>query len=178
MTFSRVFPSYHPRKGEKTYFVEKVLRSLYGNKPIDNYEEILANANGGIAGKETLLSDFFFSLDWGMEHSPKHHTIRAGNRFKVGDKFSPRVWSGKPYASKQIIIAPDIEVKKVWDIKIEGYCIWINKETFSTCKINDNVERLALNDGLSSIDMHNWFNVKNAKIFSGQIICWNENINY
>jgi hypothetical protein len=32
ITFSRVFPSYHPRKGEATFFVESVLKSLYWQK--------------------------------------------------------------------------------------------------------------------------------------------------
>ena len=27
MTFSRVFPSYHPRKGDPTYFVEAILNA-------------------------------------------------------------------------------------------------------------------------------------------------------
>lgn len=36
----------------------------------------------------------------------KHHTIRAGNRFKTGDYFSPRVWSGSPYNSKQLNMRP------------------------------------------------------------------------
>lgn len=28
ITFSRQFPSYHPKAGQPTYFVEKVLRSV------------------------------------------------------------------------------------------------------------------------------------------------------
>ena len=39
-----------------------------------------------------------------LEVFPSHDTIR--------------VWSGQPYQSKQIIIAPPIQVKKVWDFEI------------------------------------------------------------
>jgi len=121
---------------------------------------------------------------------PKHHTIRAGNRFKVGDKFSPRVWSGKPYQSKQIIIAPDIEVKKVWDFKIQFdadyLCISIDnwpfyEENSTMVTQPEALETLALNDGLTVEDMKAWFGIhpkKKGKNFNGQIICWNENIEY
>ena len=103
ITFSRVFPAYHPKKGQPTYFVEKVLQSL----KVQAYA--LPTNVVPIISHEILLHNY----------SPKHHTIRSGNRWKVGNKFSPRVWSGKPYNSKQIIIAPDIEIKKIWDVKVE-----------------------------------------------------------
>lgn len=110
----------------------------------------------------------------------KKHTIRAGHRWSVGDKFSPRVWSGKPYNSPQIIIAPDMEIKKVWNIEIfnELGCIYIgvrqNKNTFLLLPFGD----VAKNDGLTFQEMLWWFNVKPDKLFTGQIICWNENVNY
>ena len=115
----------------------------------------------------------------------KSHTIRAGNRWKVGDWFSPRVWSGKPYQSKQIIIAPDIEVKSVQEIKIEVdkdyVCVLIDNWPFFEENKNmvtqiEAFETLAKNDGLTLADMKAWF--KYPQSFTGQIICWNENINY
>lgn len=103
--FSRVFPSYHPRAGELTYFIDKILLSMSGNG-------------------ETLFDDG--SETSFIKLSPKHHTIRAGHRWKVGDKFSPRIWSGKPYRSKQITIAANIEVKQTWDFeRDEDGCLWI-----------------------------------------------------
>lgn len=104
----------------------------------------------------------------------KHHTIRAGHRFKAGDKFSPRVWSGKAYRSKQIIIAPDIEVMKTFDFHIRKNDYFINHSP-----VNYNqLKVVAANDGLEIDDFECWFNVKKGEVFAGQIICWNENINY
>lgn len=158
ITFSRFFPSYHPRKGEPTYFVEKIWSGL-GISWFTSLEDKLQNLN--LNGFSTL--------------NPKYHTIRAGHRFKVGDWFSPRVWSGKPYRSKQIIIAPDIQVKKTWDFK------FIHGSPFSEhdvmALVNDLVSpicEISKNDGLNEDDFMDWFN----NDFDGQIICWKENINY
>jgi hypothetical protein len=97
ITFSRTFPGYHPQAGKQTFFVEKVLKSIYWNK--NDYKEI--DQPDGLD----------FDLGIYIESDPKHHTIRAGHRWKEGDWFSPRVWSGKPYNSKQIQFAPDIQLK-------------------------------------------------------------------
>jgi hypothetical protein len=154
MTFSRMFPSYHPRKGEPTYFVEKILASL-GQSLADEYR----------------LFNPRLSLD---SFEPKHHTIRSGHRFKAGDLFSPRVWSGN---SKQIIIAPDIQVKKVFSFQIcpfDGSYL-VNTGSIST----DDLKILAINDGFEYLDdFELWFKIKKRCGFSGQIICWNENIEY
>lgn len=163
LTFSRVFPAYHPRKGEPTYFVEKIWKSL--SEKTNGYDPS--------GGYQDAYDNHFHPMGKGLKNihqfEPKHHTIRAGNRWKVGDKFSPRVWSGKPYASKMITIALDIEVKKVIPIEckvVDGFKNFgYSSET--VCKI-------ATNDGLKISDFLNWFN----KPLIGQIICWNENINY
>jgi len=171
LTFSRVFPVYHPRKGEPTRFIEKIYAGLADILP---EFKIPNDAN-----------DYWEWLEYYNCTTPKYHTIRAGSRWKVGDKFSPRVWSGKPYQSKQIIIAPDIEVKSVQEIKIEVdkdyVCILIDNWPFF--EENENMvtqieafETLAKNDGLTLADMKAWF--KYPKPFTGQIICWNEKIKY
>ncbi len=169
ITFSRHFPAYHPRKGEPTYFREKIWAALADT--VQGFE----------------IPHEITDWDWHQYYNavPKHHTIRAGNRWKVGDKFSPRVWSGKPYNSKQIIIAPDIEIKKVWDIEIVSHVGWteyILNGTAVYFNIIQFAERLAANDGLNITDFMDWFNPhqinKKKKVFSGQIICWNENIIY
>lgn len=170
ITFSRYFPAYHTRKGEPTYFVEQIQNSLISmNWEIDLYK----NINPPMKFLESLTKE---------NVGYKHHTIRAGNRWKVGDKFSPRVWSGKPYNSKQIIIAPDIEVKKVWDVKVEknhfqdddGTIAIVTKIIIDGMHKTENYEKLAANDGLNIDDLCNWF----YKPMEGQIICWNENITY
>lgn len=158
--FSRVFPAHHPLAGAPTYFVEKLNKSFMQLGINEIY----------------LLMQYQFNIDLNLkdEFKPKHHTIRAGHRFKVGDKFSPRVWSGKPYQSKQIIIAPDIEVKKTFDFHIRKHDYFINHSP-----VNYNqLKVVAANDGLSVDDFECWFNVKKGEVFAGQIICWNENINY
>lgn len=157
MTFSRYFPAYHPRKGEPTYFVEGIWESIRNNQNIDSPQYHYMKFESDI-------------MRW-KQYQPKHHTIRAGNRWKVGDKFSPRVWSGKPYNSKQIIIAPDIEIKKVWNFEIKDSEVNINGFLY-----NGKTKDLIKNDGLEEMDFWNWFQF--PKPFSGQIICWNENINY
>lgn len=179
LTFSRTFPAYHPRKGEPTYFVEKIWKSLYektnGYDPSGGYQDAYDNHFHPMGKDLKNIHQF----------EPKHHTIRNGNRWKVGDYFSPRVWSGKPYASKMITIAPDIEVKKVWSFEVEidkDYtCFLIDSKPF--CEMNSKLttntgqlDFLANNDGLNVIDLLYWF--KHPSPFTGQIICWNENLNY
>jgi len=170
ITFSTKYPAYHPKAGQPTHFVEKLLLSI--NEGVNNID------------KPYLLGKFL---------PPKHHTIRSGNRFKVGDKFSPRVWgndvnpiSGRrgPYHSKQIIIAPDIEIKKVWDFEMDLNGVYSIDGKYILGEFNEDeaVEiQLAKNDGFSNpADMFDWFmpNYNKPKSFRGQIICWNENIKY
>lgn len=157
--FSRVFPKHHPKSGKQTYFVEKIWESINYDIPGDLHSS-LVKESGNYLFREDIL--------------PKHHTIRAGKHWKVGEKFSPRVWSGKPYMSKQIIIAPDIEIKKIWDIGLrisgdfkEFYC--------NDCDLTGtSISKIAENDGLELNDFLSWFN----KPFEGQIICWNNKIKY
>lgn len=166
ITFSRVFPSYHPRSGEPTYFVEKVWKSL---NVTDNLHKFLPyiEAYNDITSDTPL--DELVELD---DLLPKYHTIRAGNRWKVGDWFSPRVWSGRPHNSKQIQFAPDIQIKRVMDIRRDDYGI------FEVCNYRDmydkDLELLARNDGLSADDLWHWIKWP----MEGQIICWNESIEY
>lgn len=161
ITFSTVFPSYHPKKGQPTYFVEKFLASC-------------ADCIEGFQIPEELEAYDFHVY---YNSIGKHHTIREGSRFTVGEKFSPRIWSGKPYNSKQIIISPDTEIKKIFDFEMDEngvYSIngkYINEKTYPI---------LAKNDGLNELEMHAWFmpNFNKPKPFKGQIICWNDKINY
>src|SRR5687768_9033097 len=91
--FSQRFPSYHPRKGELTFFVEKIWKYLAGQH----------DEHAGRALKDFFESDLFSSFSPDMIF-PKFHTIRSGHRWKVNEVFSPRIWSGPPYRSKQIPI--------------------------------------------------------------------------
>jgi hypothetical protein len=164
ITFSRTFPSYHPKAGQPTYFVEKFWKSL--DMPI--------NQNIGLVG-----------LKYENVHlNGKHHTIRAGERWKKGQYFSPRVWSGKPYHSKQILIAPDTLITDVYDFEIKPAYkllpldydtdVIINHNFFHTD--SDIMQIVAKNDGLTLAELLQWF--KYPKPFKGQIICWNQNAKY
>lgn len=169
ITFSRVFPSYHPRRGECTYFVEKIVGGLVANDVEGCTTELIKS----LRDSKLLSISVMNELSKQTYGYYKHHTIRAGHRWKVGDWFSPRVWSGKPYNSKQIQFAPDIQVKKVWNIEMikNGY-----KEFYvdAMAKTGSRICHIAMNDGLTTDDLFWWFN----KPFTGQIICWNENIDY
>jgi hypothetical protein len=166
ITFSRTFPAYHSKAGQPTNFIQKIWKGL-----------------GGVASEYTLAfstANLKDNIVWSyqMIEGYKYHTIRAGNRWKVGDKFSPRVWSGKPYNSKMITIGPDIEIKKIWEIDSE--VIYTEDEADMKFCVDGNllseadVYRLAKNDGLDPNDMFDWF----SNSMSGQIICWNESIEY
>jgi len=170
ITFSRVFPGYHPKAGQPTYFVEQVIKGLPYSLDDD-----------AAWGNIELCKKLSLAIDQWKDLGRKYHTIRAGHRFKAGECFSPRVWSGKPYNSKQIQFAPDIQIVKTWDFQVDGDgCFWIISD-------NDNeshevLERLANNDGLSFRDFEAWFTLspdyRKEQEFNGQIICWNESIEY
>ena len=161
ITFSQFFPKSHPKSGQPTNFVEKIYKSLYLMKSVP----------------KEIVEAFNFEIMNDNNIGAKHHTIRNGNRWKVGDKFSPRVWSGKPYASKQIIIASDIEIKKIWHFQAVGDYFYLNGKQFDVTSSD-----LPNNDGLSTDDFLAWFDMHPKKTLSdsfiGQILCWNENINY
>lgn len=157
ITFSRYFPKKHPREGQPTFFVEKIWAGL---------ADITDRMQGSV------------DMDWYEYYNgvPKWHTIREGNRWKVGDFFSPRFWSGKPYRSKQSLITEPIEIKKIWDFKKDEHGFYfINGSSTSF-----NMEDVARNDGLSMQDFDAWFYFigSSKKGFNGQIICWNEKISY
>lgn len=112
----------------------------------------------------------------------KIHTIRKGHRFKVGDTFSPRVWgndinpkSGRsgPYNSKQIIIAPDMEVKQIYSFELQkgDFNYYLNGKLLKI----DQLKEVAKNDGLHIDDFECWFN---SADFDGQIICWSDAVKY
>ena len=165
ITFSRQFPANHPKKGQPTFFVEKIWKSLYSQDLFYNMSSYEGAYNEKFPCKFTPEENIH-------NYKPKNHTIRVGNRWKEGQQFSPRVWSGKPYQSKQITFAPDIEIKKIWkfECKEDGTFylnnIWIDFTSSS----------IPTNDGLTPDELLDWF-PKN-KPFIGQVICWNESINY
>jgi len=189
ITVSRFFPAYHPKVAQPTYFVEKIMRSpaFQQTNPYRSFTARLEDLNGerlidthGLDAFYELMDNFEMNLLWpGSEM--KHHTIRAGKRFKTGEMASLRVWSGKPYHSPQIEFA-QVRVKCFdFELKFDESCIinggarpifCVNGQEYPY-GCNFSLE-IATNDGLELLDMKWWF----QKPFTGQIICWNESISY
>lgn len=180
LTCSRHFPKGHPKAGQRTYFVEKIYKSIWdahkgSTNPLHPYWEQYDQAF-------PVTGDFNENIH---QHQPKHHTIRAGSRWKVGDMISLRVWSDKPYRSKQIEFA-QVEVKKVWPISIHivgNELLWqlpgIGSGAFDI--LSDGLKIIARNDGLKVQDFIDWFSIhpkKKSQLFTGQIICWSDNVEY
>lgn len=181
ITFSRYFPKGHPKAGQPTNFVEKIWKGLSKRQAKDDFEtNNRINEYMGFCEENNIPV-----LSW-YDAISKHHTIRAGNRWKVGEWFSPRVWSDKPYRSKQIEFSPPLQIKKIWDFTIEphkehDFAIHINDHYVADWKFktaNIMLKDVAKNDGLSKEDFIEWFDCKKNPDFIGQIICWNEKINY
>jgi hypothetical protein len=171
LTFSRHFPKGHPKAGQATYFVEQILNAILprGINNIINRDDI----NPAVL---PLINDFIL-LDGTTQ---KHHTIRTGSRFKPGDMASLRVWSDKPYRSKQIEFA-QVEVKKTWDITIGDGNYSIDTIHQGSFIPDCGLQKLAGNDGLHVDDFWSWFNIhpkKQNDVFAGQIICWSDKIEY
>lgn len=160
MMFATVYPYYHPKKGQPTHFVEKIC--------------------AGLADKGILAGDPFWKglqCDFHQYYNgvPKWHTIRAGNRWTVGDYFKPLIWSGKPYRSKTIQIANPIMVEKTWEFIIDNGDYWMNGSSVSARQII----LIARNDGLSVPDLMDWVAPYGKKEPAEcQIICWNKSIDY
>lgn len=178
LTFSKHFPKGHPKEGQPTYFVEQILNA------------ILPRGENGIINRDDIrpevlphINDFVL-LD-GTTY--KHHTIRGGSRWKPGDMASLRIWSDKPYRSKQIEFA-QVEVKRTF--KFNLYPIKDQGEVLIKGFLDGNLIQtelatsIAKNDGLTIEDFESWFCPEGTKfilgmpIFTGQIICWSEAIEY
>ena len=110
ITFSRTFPSYHPKKGQPTYFVEAILTQLGIKYKTGNYYKWLIENNPEI--NEVFLMKFFDSLK--RDVYPKSHTIRNHKKpLKVGDK----VWSLDKFIKTG---EGDCEITDITD---DEYCI-------------------------------------------------------
>lgn len=157
-TFSRKYPGYHPEAGKPTYFVEKIVKGFAElGHPVEDIDEL------AVSGE--LDDEVYESC------KPKFHTVRAGHWFKTGDMLSPRVWTGRPYHSQQLKLAPDIKVI-CWNFEIRNHEVFVDGIRMPA----DTVGIIAMNDGLSFTDFMHWF--KFPEPFDGQIICWDQRIEY
>jgi hypothetical protein len=164
--FAKQYPAYHPRKGELTLFVHKILCNQLRRRNL-----LFQRLPFGDAKLAEEIARF-----------PKGHTIRAGHHWKVGDKFSARTWQGLPYRSKQQEFL-QLTVAKIWNFAIDENGVpSMGRPGEQICYITDVVEeKLAANDGLEWMDFQEWLIMpcfRKAKRFEGQVICWDETIDY
>lgn len=100
----------------------------------------------------------------------KIHTIRMNRNgyYKDGDVVSVRQWSGKPYRSKQDVIANrfKIGIESIRFISELERPVVVNRDI----EYRINYELLSHNDGLSVDDFVNWFYLKSASGFDASII--------
>lgn len=181
ITFSQKFPSYHPKKGQPTYFVEKILNDLGVDYNDEAYLKELFKLNEKNIELSKLSYDdielWWLSLNEKIliTNETKAHTIRNSKRIKAGDIASFRVWSGKPYNSPQIIFYK-FKIIKTFDFKMDLCGVYSINGMYT-----ENDEPLAINDGFDNEDdLFNWLmpNYDKPTEINGQIICWNPTIIY
>lgn len=156
--FARKFPKKHPMEGLKTRFVEQIWVALLPELGEQVMHQYLDPYDG------VLWDISFIELLIDKGYSGKIHTIRASSRFKVGEKFEPKVWLDMPYKSKQIAFAPALEIKCLPTFEKVGNKIFINGDPKKPGKI-------AYNDGLTEQDFKCWF----KDDFKGTVITWGNN---
>ena len=154
---SRYFPKGHPKEGQPTYFVEKILKSLY------------------FAGKVTLediqnlnIKDF----DWKVFETcfPKLHTCRAAldswieivRKVNSGEYVLELFyWSGKPYHKDENGIGQVVFATIDKDSGCGVQKVELNFKTLVS-KVdgnpwNQNIDEIGRNDGLNFEDFKEWF---------------------
>jgi hypothetical protein len=175
ITFSRQFPAYHPKIGQPTFFVEKITSLLSVISPgwsaISQFEDLR---------KACLFNEGVYRRCQENEIY-KSHTIRSGKRWRQGEWASLRVWSDRPYASKQIEFAR-VQLTNVWDFVLDLRHDSPIAHIDGVLASPQELRTIAVNDGLDYKEFINWFSkpfpINEAGMFRGQILSWNENINY
>lgn len=158
LKFATTFPDWHPRKGEPTYFAERIMRGLY---------------------EAGMISDVIYFNQRDMAavnefEGIKIHTARKGHDWKVGDWFQPVTEDG-------VKICSPLQIKwlrqmSVFDHVIARFFLLSKnitieqREAHAMVNVHDKVEQIAANDGLSPEDFIDWF----PKPFDGQLFGWTE----
>lgn len=100
----------------------------------------------------------------------KYHTIRSKRKIPLrhGQPLSLRVWTGKPYRSKQRAFL-SAKVWRVGFIAIAVTGITLNGKPMTP----DQAAALAYHDGFESLgDLIGWFHTNHSLPFVGEIIYW------
>lgn len=160
ITFSQLFPASHAHAGVPTWFVERIWHGLRGQFDSEMMHAYLDEQDK----KLWEINRISWLALKGI--APKIHTIRAGHSRKVGDVFAPRIWSGKPYASKQVQFAPDLTMRHIVNFERTADRRILLNETDCTF----HATTIADNDGLTLDEFWAWFD----KPFIGQVLIWAE----
>lgn len=105
-----------------------------------------------------------------VEAGTKTQTVRPtpARMPKAGDKLSLRMWTGKPYRSKQREVRA-ATVLHVARIKLDGLAMWFDGVRASEAK----QEAFAIADGFSTAhEMRDWFENEHGLPFEGIVIVW------
>jgi hypothetical protein len=107
-------------------------------------------------------------------HTMRGHRRDGRPRAVVGERISLRVWTGRPYASKQREFA-QATVEQVAPVEIEKYrtrlWIGIGGEPLPLQQWNS----LARHDGFADIrELLDWFEAENGLPFKGVLVVWKE----
>lgn len=146
--FSNKFPAYHPKKGKATRFIESFFWGMLLSNQYNEVDRKIKELKEHSV-YNTPINDRLASF------TPKKHTIREGFKRKKGEVMSPRVWSGKPYYSKQIILGADITLHHVYNFSIAKekniYTVQIVGEYNSMMfKVRINLDELRVRHGFST----------------------------
>lgn len=146
ITLSQTFPVGHPRAGKPTYFEDKFKNARYDATHIDEHTD------AGLPNYDVKLHTL--RGNWELWHK-RFEDIYAGKAC-----LSVRIWSGKPYNSKQIEIA---RLTKEDGINVQLCCFPRDRDgmhSMSMAVVNGNKyvdgKELAKKDGLSYDDWKAW----------------------
>lgn len=156
LPFKQYFPWHTEKNPAPTFFREKILAGV-GYLTTKEIAERLKIDYGVITHPESI-------------YTPKLHTIRAGNRWKAGDKIHMAYGSRTKNYQQFNKGIPELErVKSTESISVK----YLKGLLLPSVAINGHIltdseiDTLAINDGFEGInDFFNWFNVD----FQGQII--------
>ena len=135
LTLSREFPAYHPKKGQPTYFKDKVNAAINQN------------------------ADY-----WPKVHTIRANYLLWTKRFEKIDKgeacLSIRQWTGKPRHSPQVELfrltkEDGIGLQRMKFSRYSDGAIYMDCAHIEGRDING--DKIAYNDGLSYIDWQRWF---------------------
>lgn len=182
LSFSTAWPKRMGKwAGEPTYFVEKIWERLQHEikSEVDFYWWFDAVNDAG-----------YYQPSSEYKWTHKLHTIRKGNRWKVGDKIHMVI---NNRTRDRFQFAPVMEAKSVQEIEIDYYDIYRevrvnNKLIYREEQPFDEVEeyeysdefetvldRLVRNDGFESVEQ---FFTYFSTDFKGQIVSWVDSIEY